>query len=154
MEKARLIIDGLVNTIKEQIDGDDDWNSIAAFVQLDNTFGIAIWVNDAEDTNSEEQYYYNVELRWKIGRKYAWGELYAESIVYTNTTDLSELRSAIGDIVDLYDCYKGEVILKENYVFQTLWDIDDFDINTGGDKNVEDINIAEMEENFYKGYKG
>ncbi len=36
----------------------------------------------------------------------------------------------------------------------TLWDIDDFDIDTGGDKNVEDINIAEMEENFYQGYKG
>ena len=32
------------------------------------------------------------------------------------------------------------------------WGIDDLD--TGGDKNVEDINIAEMEENFYKGYKG
>ena len=31
----------------------------------------------------------------------------------------------------------------------TLWDID-----TGGDENVEDINMAEMEENFYKGYKG
>ena len=30
----------------------------------------------------------------------------------------------------------------------------DFDIDTGGDENVEDINMAEMEENFYKGYKG
>lgn len=28
------------------------------------------------------------------------------------------------------------------------------DIDTGGDENVEDINTAEMEENFYKGYKG
>ena len=36
----------------------------------------------------------------------------------------------------------------------TLWDIDGFDINTGGNENVEDINMAEMEENFYKGYKG
>ena len=36
----------------------------------------------------------------------------------------------------------------------TLWDIDDFDIDTGGNENVEDINMAEMEENFYKGYKG
>ena len=36
----------------------------------------------------------------------------------------------------------------------TLWDIDGFDIDTGGDENVEDINMAEMEENFYKGYKG
>ena len=36
----------------------------------------------------------------------------------------------------------------------TIWDIDDFDIDTGGNENVEDINMAEMEENFYKGYKG
>ena len=36
----------------------------------------------------------------------------------------------------------------------TLWDIDNFDIDTGGNENVEDINMAEMEGNFYKGYKG
>ena len=36
----------------------------------------------------------------------------------------------------------------------TLWDIDNFDTDTGGDENVEDINIAEMEENFNKGNKG
>ena len=36
----------------------------------------------------------------------------------------------------------------------TLWDINDFDIDTGGDENVEDVNMTEMEENFYKGYKG
>ena len=149
MEKANLIIDGLVNTIKEQIDSGMDKNSIAAFVQLDNIFGIVIWAND-----DEEQYYYNVELRWKIGEIYSWGELYEDCIICTNTIDLSELRSAIGNIIDLYDRDKGEVVPKESYVFQTLWDIDDFDIDTGGDKNVEDINIAEMEENFYKGYKG
>ena len=154
MEKAGLIIDGLVNTIKEQIDGGMDKNSIAAFVQLDNIFSIAIWANDTEELNDEERYYYNVELRWRIGEIYSWGELYEDCVVCTNTIDLSELRSAIGSIIDLYDRCKSEVIPKESYVFQTLWDINDFDIDTGGDENVEDINMAEMEENFYKGYKG
>lgn len=154
MEKTKLVIDGLVNTIKEQIDGGMDKNSIAAFVQLDNIFGIAIWANDTEELNDEERYYYNVELRWRIGEIYSWGELYEEDTMATETMDLSELSSAVGSIIDLYDRDKGEVIPKESYVFQTLWDIDDFDIDTGGDENVEDINMAEMEENFYKGYKG
>ena len=154
MEKAKLVIDGLVNTIKEQIDSGMYKNSIAAFVQLDNIFGIAVWVNDTEEFNDEERYYYNVDLKWKIGEIYSWGELYEDCVVCTNTIDLSELSSAIGSIIDLYDRDKGEVIPKESYVFQTLWDINDFDIDTEEDKNVEDINMAEMEENFYKGYKG
>ena len=92
MEKAKLVIDGLVSIIKEQIDGGMDKNSIAAFVQLDNIFGIAIWANDTEELNDEERYYYNVELRWRIGEIYSWGELYEDCVVCTNTIDFGNIN--------------------------------------------------------------